>query len=173
MERLNEIGFPGMALGGLSVGEKNEEMQEFLNDFVHTMPIDKPRYLMGVGKPLDVLYGIKCGLDMFDCVLPTRNARNGQAFTKYGPINIKKEKFKEDKLPLDPEGNCANSQKYSRAYIRHLFNVGEYLGAQILTYHNLWFYMEMVKNAREAIIQGKFDDYYKQFYKDFTSNRWS
>jgi queuine tRNA-ribosyltransferase len=173
MERLNEIGFSGMALGGLSVGEKNEEMQQFLDDFVHTMPKDSPRYLMGVGKPLDVLYGIKCGLDMFDCVLPTRNARNGQAFTKYGPINIKKEKFKEDKLPIDPEGNCAFSQKYSRSYIRHLFNVGEYLGAQVLTHHNLWFYMEMMRSAREAILKGTFDEFYKQFYKDFTSNRWS
>ena len=172
MERLAEMNFEGMALGGLSVGEKNDEMQQFLDDFVHTMPTDKPRYLMGVGKPLDVLYGIKCGLDMFDCVLPTRNARNGQAFTKYGPLNIKKERFKEDKLPIDPDGNCERSLKYSRAYIRHLFNVGEYLGAQILTYHNLWFYMELVRNARAAILNGTFDDFYKEFYNNFTSNRW-
>jgi queuine tRNA-ribosyltransferase len=113
MERLKEMDFEGFALGGLSVGEKNEEMVNFLDNFVHTMPEDKPRYLMGVGKPLDILNGIRAGIDMFDCVLPTRNARNGQFLTKGGPLNIKKERFKEDLLPPDPECNCKVCRKHS------------------------------------------------------------
>ncbi|TNF04255.1 MAG: tRNA guanosine(34) transglycosylase Tgt [Deltaproteobacteria bacterium] len=173
MERLIEMNFDGYALGGLSVGEKNEEMVNFLNDFVHTMPEDKPRYLMGVGKPLDILNGIRAGIDMFDCVLPTRNARNGQAFTKYGPINIKKEMFKEDKRPLDPDSDCPFSNKYSRAYLRHLYSVGEYLAGQVLTYHNLWFFLDMTRRARKAILEDRFDEFYEKFYKDFTSNAWN
>ena len=170
MERLEEMGFPGLALGGLSVGEKNEEMVEFCRDFCPTMPMDKPRYLMGVGKPLDVLTGIKNGLDMFDCVLPTRNARNGQVLTSKGPLNIKKERFKEDKLPLDPSCSCRTCKNYSRSYVRHLFTVGEYLAGQLITFHNLHFYLQMVKDARKAIIAGKFDEYYQEFYKSYTSD---
>ncbi|MDD0852755.1 tRNA guanosine(34) transglycosylase Tgt [Halobacteriovorax sp. GB3] len=173
MERLKEMDFPGFALGGLSVGEKNDEMVEFLDNFVHTMPDEKPRYLMGVGKPLDVLNGIRAGLDMFDCVLPTRNARNGQFLTSHGPISIKKEKFKFDTLPPDPECECKVCKNYSRSYIRHLFNVGEYLAGQMISYHNLHFYLNMVKEAREAIIADKFDEYYTNFYNKYSSNEWS
>lgn len=173
MERLKEMNFEGYALGGLSVGEKNDEMVDFLNDFVHTMPKDSPRYLMGVGKPMDILNGIRAGIDMFDCVLPTRNARNGQAFTRFGPINIKRVKFKEDKRPLCPDSDCPMSRKYSRAYLRHLYTVGEYLAGQILTYHNLWFFLDMTRRARIAIKEDRFDEFYDKFYKDFTSNAWN
>ncbi len=173
LERLEEMDFPGYALGGLSVGEKNEQMVEFCSRFVPKMNENKPRYLMGVGKPLDVLNGIKAGLDMFDCVLPSRNARNGQAFTKYGPINIKNERFKEDKDPLDPDCSCRVCSRYSRSYIRHLYNVGEYTAGQFLTYHNLWFYLQLSKDARSAILENQFDDYYRTFYKNYTSQRYN
>jgi len=173
MERLEEMDFPGLAIGGLSVGEKNEEMVDFCRDFVPTMPSEKPRYLMGVGKPLDVLTGIKNGLDMFDCVLPTRNARNGQVLTHKGPLNIKKERFKEDTGPLDPDCSCRTCKTYSRAYVRHLFNVGEYLGGQLITFHNLHFYLEMSRNARKNILAGTFDAFYSEFYKSYISNEYN
>jgi queuine tRNA-ribosyltransferase len=172
MEGLKELNFAGYALGGLSVGEKNEEMVEFCKKFVPAMPKEKPRYLMGVGKPLDVLNGIKSGLDMFDCVLPTRNARNGQFLTAHGPLNIKKARFTEDQLAPDPECSCKVCGRYSRAYIRHLFNVGEYLAGQLITFHNIHFYLEMVKNARQAIFNASFDEFYLKFYNDYTSKRW-
>lgn len=172
MEGLMELGFDGYALGGLSVGEKNEEMVDFCTRFVPTMPQDKPRYLMGVGKPLDVLNGIRAGLDMFDCVLPTRNARNGQFLTSHGPLNIKKARFQEDELPPDIECDCQVCSRYSRSYIRHLFNVGEYLSGQLISYHNIHFYLKMVKEARAAILIDKFDEFYQKFYNNYTSNRW-
>lgn len=172
MERLEEFNLPGLALGGLSVGEKNEEMVDFLNDFTPTMPSHKPRYLMGVGRPIDILNGIRAGIDMFDCVLPTRNARNGQALTSDGPLNIKNQRFIEDEGPLDPDCSCKVCQNYSRSYIRHLHNVGEYLAGQMVSYHNLWFYMRIVKEARAAIMSNQFDDYYKQFYKRYSSRKW-
>jgi len=173
MEGLKELGFDGYALGGLSVGEKNEEMVEFCQKFVPLMPEDQPRYLMGVGKPLDVMNGIKAGLDMFDCVLPTRNARNGQFLTFKGPLNIKKARFLEDKLPPDPDCQCQVCRRYSRSYIRHLFMVGEYLASQLITYHNIYFYLQMVKEAREAILAQKFDEYYLSFYNNYTSDYWN
>lgn len=172
MERLEEYDLPGLALGGLSVGEKNEEMVEFLNDFAPTMPEQKPRYLMGVGKPLDILNGIRAGIDMFDCVLPTRNARNGQFLTSHGPLNIKKKRFEEDGLPPDIECDCKVCTNHSRSYIRHLYTVGEYLAGQMISYHNLHFYLKMVRDAREAIKADKFDEFYKQFYIKYTSERW-
>jgi queuine tRNA-ribosyltransferase len=169
MERLMEMDFPGFALGGLSVGEKNEEMVSFLNSFTPKMPEEKPRYLMGVGKPLDILNGIRAGIDMFDCVLPTRNARNGQFLTRHGPLNIKKQRFIADSLPPDPHCDCKVCKRYSRSYIRHLQNVGEYLAGQLISFHNLYFYLQMVKEARESILEDKFDEYYKEFYKNYTS----
>ncbi len=172
MQGLMELNFDGYALGGLSVGEKNEEMVEFCQKFVPTMPSDKPRYLMGVGKPMDVLNGIKAGLDMFDCVLPTRNARNGQFLTTHGPLNIKKARFLDDPLPPDPECSCRVCKRYSRSYIRHLFNVGEYLSGSLISFHNIHFYLQMTKAARESILRGEFDDYYQTFYNNYSSNRW-
>jgi queuine tRNA-ribosyltransferase len=172
LERLEELNFPGLALGGLSVGEKSDQMRELLEQFVSELPAHKPRYLMGVGKPLDVLHGIKQGLDMFDCVLPTRNARNGQFLTARGPLNIKKERFKEDLLPPDPDCECKICKRYTRAYVRHLFTVGEYAAGQMITYHNLWFYLRMTQSAREAILEDRFDEFYQSFYNRYRSNEW-
>lgn len=173
LERLNEMDFPGLALGGLSVGEKNEEMRQLLADFVYQMPDQKPRYLMGVGTPLDIVHAIGEGVDMFDCVLPTRNARNGQFLTSKGPMNIKKERFKEDKLPPDPDCQCKVCANYSRAYVRHLYSVGEYLAGQMISYHNIWFYLQLVRRARTAILNGSFDEFRASFYKSYTSNEFA
>ena len=172
MEKLIKMGFDGLALGGLSVGEKNIEMQNFLTEFVHTMPEHMPRYLMGVGTPLDILNGIKAGIDMFDCVLPTRNARNGQFLTHGGKLAIKKARFIDDLLPPDPKCSCKVCKRYSRAYIRHLYTVGEYLAGQLITYHNLYFYLNMVREVRMSIISNSFDEYYNNFYKSYQSCEW-
>lgn len=169
LERLEELDFPGLALGGLSVGEKNDQMRELLEDFVDEMPNTKPRYLMGVGKPLDVLHGIKQGLDMFDCVLPTRNARNGQLLTHKGPVNIKNERFKEDQRPPDPDCSCRVCRRYTRSYLRHLYTVGEYLAGQMISFHNIHFYLQLSRDARQAIIEKRFDEFYATFYKNYTS----
>jgi len=147
-------------------------MRGFLEDFVERMPAHKPRYLMGVGKPLDVLHGIKQGLDMFDCVLPTRNARNGQFLTSKGPLNIKKERFREDKLAPDPDCSCKVCQTYTRSYVHHLFRVGEYLAGQMISYHNLHFYLDMTRRAREAIKADSFDEFYAKFYNDYISEEY-
>ncbi len=173
LDRLYEMNFEGFALGGLSVGEKNEQMVNFLNNFVHQMPKDKPRYLMGVGKPLDILNGIRAGIDMFDCVLPTRNARNGQFLTHDGPLNIKNERFKEDVLPPDPDCSCKVCKTHTRSYIRHLYTTGEFLAGNLITYHNLHFMLQVTKDARKNILNGTFDDYYQRFYKRYTSRIWA
>jgi queuine tRNA-ribosyltransferase len=172
LQRLKELDFEGYALGGLSVGEKNQEMRELLENFVEFMPADRARYLMGVGTPLDILHGVKCGLDMFDCVLPTRNARNGQFLTHDGPLSIKKLRFRADKGAPDPDCRCKVCQNYSRAYIRHLFIVGEATAARLVSLHNLHFYLNMMKEVREAIANSKFDDYYETFYNRYNSNLW-
>ncbi len=165
--------FAGFALGGLSVGEKSEEMREFCQKFVPIMPKAMPRYLMGVGTPLDILNAIKSGIDMFDCVLPTRNARNGQFFTRRGTLSIKKQRFREDPLPPDPDCHCRTCQTYSRAYIAHLYRSGEYLAGQLITYHNLHFYLRLLKEARRNILEGTFDDFYSNTYKVYTSQEWA
>jgi queuine tRNA-ribosyltransferase len=170
MEMLEELNLPGLALGGLSVGEKNEEMVEFLHNFVPTMPSKKPRYLMGVGTPLDLVNGVASGIDMFDCVLPTRNARNGQFLTSKGPINIKKEMYKEDLSPPDPECSCYVCKNHTKAYLNHLYKTGEYLAGQLMSYHNLHFYLNLMKQMRQAIREGVFDDFARSFYKSYTSN---
>jgi queuine tRNA-ribosyltransferase len=172
LKALEELDFPGLAIGGLSVGEKNEEMVQLLNDFVFQMPYEKPRYLMGVGTPLDILNAVKSGVDMFDCVLPSRNARNGQFLTSGGPLNIRKERFQRDTQAPDPHCECKVCQNYSRAYIRHLFKVGEMLGPRLATSHNIAFYLNMMKEIREAIKEGKFDSYFHEFYKSYSSNTW-
>lgn len=166
--RLKEMyDFPGFAIGGLSVGEKNEEMVQLLHTFIPEMPSDKPRYLMGVGKPMDILNAVRCGVDMFDCVLPTRNARNGGVMTKHGPINIKNEQYKEDLLPLDPHCGCKICARYTRAYIRHLYTVGEQTAGHMMSYHNLHFYLGMMKDVRVAISVNRFEEYYQQFLNDY------
>lgn len=172
MERLLEYPFHGMALGGLSVGEKNEEMVDFLNAFTPRMPAHMPRYLMGVGTPLDLLNGVRAGIDMFDCVLPTRNARNGQVMTRQGPLNIKKKMFEKDTGPLDENCSCKVCKRYSRAYLRHLYMVGEMLSLRLISFHNLWFYLRLMDEVRESIVEDRFDEYYQSFYNDYVSRIW-
>ncbi len=162
LDELKEGPYAGLALGGLSVGEKNQDMVNFCNDFVPLMPSLKPRYLMGVGTPMDVLKGIRAGLDMFDCVLPTRNARNGQVFTLTGPYNIKKAQYEKDPGPLDPHCQCWVCGRYKKSYIRHLFRVGESLASTLMSFHNLWFMLEMVRAARRAILEQRFEQFYQE-----------
>lgn len=146
----------GNAIGGLSVGEPAEEMYKFTELVCGILPADKPRYLMGVGTPANILEGIALGIDMFDCVMPTRNARHGLLFTKQGIINIKNEKWKADYSPLDPDGTSFADKMYTRAYLRHLMHSEEILGMQIATLHNLSFYLELVREARTRIADGTF-----------------
>jgi len=153
-------GFDGLALGGFSVGEPIPRMYETLAEVAHTLDPERPRYLMGVGTPQDLLHAIGHGVDMFDCALPTRNARNGQAFTRNGKVVIKQAAYKDDPGPIDPECACAACQGgYSRAYLRHLYMAGEILVLRLLSLHNLHFYGELVGGARDAILRGEFAAY--------------
>ena len=146
----------GYAIGGLSVGEKEDEMYDMIEIVNDILPEDKPRYLMGVGNPINILQGIDRGIDMFDCVMPTRNGRNGMLFTRNGIINIKNNKWRDDFSPIDPFGTSFVDHKYSKAYLRHLFNAKEMLGAQIGSIHNLAFYLWLVGEARQQICDGNF-----------------
>ena len=147
---------PGNAIGGLSVGEPAEEMYAMSDAVCAILPQDKPRYLMGVGTPINLLENIALGVDMFDCVLPTRNARNGMLFTAEGTLNIKNKKWENDFSPIDPSGYCFADLEYTKAYVRHLFTVNEMLGKQIATIHNLSFYLWLVREARKHILEGSF-----------------
>lgn len=160
---LTAMDFHGYAVGGLNVGESKEVTREVLSNCVELLPGNKPRYLMGVGTPIDVLEGIGNGVDMFDCVMPTRNARNGGLFTSVGPIVIKNSKHRDDPEPLDPNCDCYTCRNYSRAYLRHLITTGEILGARLNTIHNIRFYHRAMEEAREAILEDRFDEYLKQF----------
>ncbi|HDR68615.1 MAG TPA: tRNA guanosine(34) transglycosylase Tgt [Bacteroidaceae bacterium] len=155
-EKVAALKAEGNAIGGLSVGEPSEEMYAMLEVVNHILPSDKPRYLMGVGTPVNILEAISRGVDMFDCVMPTRNGRNGQLFTGEGIINIKNRKWMDDFTPVDPEGYSIVDKQYSRAYLRHLIVSGEILGAQIASIHNLAFYIRLVNEAFEQIRQGNF-----------------
>lgn len=155
----------GNAIGGLSVGEPAEEMYKHTQIVCDILPKDKPRYLMGVGTPVNILEGIALGVDMFDCVMPTRNARNGMLFTSQGIINIKNEKWKDDFSPIDADGNCQADVYYTKAYLRHLFLAGERLAAQIASLHNLSFYLKLVEQAREKINDGTFYDWKNKMVK--------
>ncbi|MGI9546972.1 MAG: tRNA guanosine(34) transglycosylase Tgt [Flavobacteriaceae bacterium] len=155
----------GNAIGGLSVGEPAEEMYAMTEVVCDVLPEDKPRYLMGVGTPINILENIALGIDMFDCVMPTRNARNGMLFTAHGTINIKNKKWEADFSPIDEMGTTFVDREYSKAYLRHLFAANEYLGKQIATIHNLGFYMWLVREARERIIQGDFRDWKTKMVK--------
>jgi queuine tRNA-ribosyltransferase len=168
-EDLIDIGFDGYAIGGLAVGEGQEAMFGVLDYAPAQLPQDRPRYLMGVGKPDDLVGAVARGVDMFDCVLPTRSGRNGQAFTWNGPINIRNAKFNEDQEPLDPACGCPVCQTWSRAYLHHLVRAGEMLGAMLMTQHNLHFYQDLMQGMRDAISEGRFtafqadfEDRYKQ-----------
>ncbi|MFC5283827.1 tRNA guanosine(34) transglycosylase Tgt [Pedobacter alpinus] len=155
----------GNAIGGLSVGEPAEEMYAMTEVVCNVLPVEKPRYLMGVGTPINLLENIALGIDMFDCVMPTRNARNGMLFTRNGVINIKNEKWKNDFSPVDPDSDLFSDLNYSKAYLRHLVHSKEILGSQIATLHNLHFYIWLVKEAREKIISGDFYDWKNKMVK--------
>lgn len=168
LDQITKIPFEGYAIGGLSVGEPIPEMYELLAHTAPQLPADRPRYLMGVGTPLDILEGIAQGVDLFDCVLPTRNARNGTLFTSQGKVNIKRAEYREDPAPLDPECSCYACQTFSRAYLRHLFVSHELLSYRLNSVHNLAFFLDLARRAREAIAQGRFAELherYKRVYK--------
>ncbi|MDO7834896.1 tRNA guanosine(34) transglycosylase Tgt [Sphingobium sp. HBC34] len=166
-EKLIEIGFDGYAVGGLAVGEGQEAMFATLNFAPDMLPQDKPRYLMGVGKPDDIVGAVERGIDMFDCVLPTRSGRNGQAFTWAGPLNIRNAKFNEDKGPLDPRCGCPVCATWSRAYLHHLVKAGEMLGAMLMTQHNIHFYQELMQGLRDHIAAGTLSTFTADFRRDY------
>ncbi len=157
------LDFPGYAIGGLAVGEAKPAMQATVALMDEMLPQDRPRYLMGVGYPDDLVHGIARGVDMFDCVLPTRNARNGMAFTSHGPIGVRNAQFARDFGPLDPECGCAVCGRYTRAYVRHLHRTGEILGLRLVTLHNVAFYLRLMQEARAAIEAGRFAAWARQF----------
>lgn len=160
-EALKKMDFPGYALGGFSVGESMEQMVAVLGPTAEVLPADKPRYLMGVGRPEDILTAIALGIDMFDCVLPTRNGRNGMAFTDAGTIKIRNARHKRDPQPLQSDCPCSTCRQVSRAYLHHLFLADEMLGPTLLSLHNLSFYSRLVAGARQAIAEGGFEDFYR------------
>jgi queuine tRNA-ribosyltransferase len=166
-EALIEIGFDGYAVGGLAVGEGQEAMLGCLDFAVDMLPPDKPRYLMGVGKPDDIVEAVVRGIDMFDCVLPTRSGRTGQAFTADGPLNLRNARFAEDEEPIEPGCPCPACAQFSRAYVHHLVRSGEILGAMLMTQHNLWFYQRLMQTLRDAIagqrLQGFASEYLQRY----------
>ncbi len=163
LERTTEIGFDGYAIGGLSVGEEKGVMYEVLEEIAPKMPSDAPRYLMGVGTPEDIVEAVRNGVDMFDCVLPTRNGRTGGAFTSVGDLNIRNAKFAFDESPLDENCRCSVCRRYSRAYLRHLYNTKEMLAPILISHHNLSFYLVLMKDIREAIGTGTFSEFRDKF----------
>ncbi|QGP78750.1 tRNA guanosine(34) transglycosylase Tgt [Sphingobium sp. CAP-1] len=166
-EKLIEVGFDGYAVGGLAVGEGQEAMFATLDFAPDMLPQDKPRYLMGVGKPDDIVGAVERGIDMFDCVLPTRSGRNGQAFTWAGPLNIRNARFNEDMGPLDPRCGCPVCATWSRAYLHHLVKAGEMLGAMLMTQHNIHFYQELMQGLRDAIAAGTLSAFTAAFRRDY------
>ena len=155
-EKTVEMGFPGYAIGGLSVGEEKELMYQTVAYTAPLLPKEKPRYLMGVGTPQDLVYSVCCGIDMFDCVMPTRNARNGSLFTSTGPVKIRNAKYRSDFTPLDPNCNCYTCQNFTSAYLRHLDSENEMLGHHLKTVHNLHFYISLMRGIRQSIKIGTF-----------------
>ena len=168
-KKLVEIGFDGYAIGGLAVGEGQELMFKTLDFTTKNMPLDKPRYLMGVGKPDDLIGAVKRGVDMFDCVLPTRSGRTGQAFTSRGTVNIKNARHILDKRPLDNNCDCHTCKNFSRAYLHHLFKAQEILGLMLLSWHNIYFYITLMKNIRNSIKLREFDEFEKVFLEQYYS----
>ncbi len=164
---LVDLDFPGYAIGGLSVGEPKKAMYEMTSVCTEILPHEKPRYLMGVGKPEDLLECIERGIDMFDCIMPTRNGRNGMAFTSNGPVSIKNAKYREQFVPLDAECDCYTCRTFSRAYLRHLYIAKEITVLRLLSYHNLYFYLNLVTRARKAIWDGIYLDWKKSFLNKY------
>jgi len=163
LQQLTAIGFDGYALGGLSVGEPKEDMLRVLGEVAHRMPADKPRYLMGVGAPRDLVDGVAAGVDMFDCVMPTRNARNGWLYTSAGVVKIRHAAHRDDTGPLDARCDCAACMNYSRAYLRHLHCSGEMLGHRLCSLHNVRYYQRLMQRIREAIAADAFDKFARDF----------
>ncbi|MEQ8748352.1 MAG: tRNA guanosine(34) transglycosylase Tgt [Amphiplicatus sp.] len=166
LEKLMAIGFPGYSVGGLAVGEGREEMFRVLDFTTPHMDKAKPRYLMGVGKPADIVGAVARGIDMFDCVLPTRAGRHGQAWTSAGALNIKNARFADDPEPLDAALGCPASRDYSKAYLHHLFKAGEYLGPMLLSWHNLAYYQSLMAGMRAAIAGGTFAGFVSRFREE-------
>ena len=162
-EALIEIGFDGYAVGGLAVGEGFETMCAVLDFTTPQLPADRPRYLMGVGRPIDIVEAVARGIDMFDCVMPTRSGRHGQAWSDYGPFNLKNARFAEDETPLNETLNCPASRDWSKAYIHHLMKAGEYLGSMLLSWHNVAYYEDLMARIRAAIAQGRFEAFRAEF----------
>ena len=167
LKGLTEIGFDGYAVGGLSVGEPTEMMNEVITDLAPALPANSPHYLMGVGRPEDIIFAVSKGIDMFDCVMPTRNARNGWLFTRFGDIKIRNAKYQFDTKPLDETCQCYTCQNYSRSYLRHLHRANEITGHRLCTLHNLYFYQQMMREIRQAISDGNYDE----FSLDFLATR--
>jgi queuine tRNA-ribosyltransferase len=170
LRQLTNIDFDGYAIGGLSVGEPKSEMKRITKFIAPKIPQDKPRYLMGVGTPEDIMHAIEQGIDMFDCVMPTRNARNGWLFTRFGDIKLKNTRYKDDLLPIDPSCNCYTCQNFSRSYLHHLFKIGEILGLRLNTIHNLFFYKTFMNEAANAIQNQAFQNYKSEFLKTRKAN---
>jgi queuine tRNA-ribosyltransferase len=170
-EALTAIGFDGYAIGGLAVGEGQEAMCRVLDFAAPMLPADRPRYLMGVGKPDDLVEAVLRGVDMFDCVLPTRSGRTGQAFTAEGPINIRNARFAEDREPIEPGCPCPTCSRFERAYVHHLVRSGEILGAMLMTEHNLWFYQRLMQAMRDAIADQRLKDFAETFLPKYRSAR--
>ncbi len=164
LEALLELNLPGLAVGGLAVGEPEPERLAVLDALMPQMPTDRPRYLMGVGRPEDIVKAVQRGIDMFDCVMPTRHARNGHLFTSTGVINIRNACHQRDPSPIDPACRCYTCQHYSRAYLRHLDRCNEILGARLNTIHNLYFYLQLMRELREAILAGQLATYVRDFF---------
>lgn len=167
--RTVDVGFEGYAIGGLSVGEPNEVMYGVVEHTAPLLPEDRPRYLMGVGTPVDLVEAVARGVDMFDCVMPTRNARNGRLFTSAGAINIKNARYAEDDGPVDPACGCYACRRFSRAYLRHLFMAGEMTAGVLNTLHNLFFYLDTMRRVRDAIAFGTFGKFRQDFHRTFAS----
>ena len=170
LDRTVEIGFDGYAIGGLSVGEEKRVMYEVLDFIAPKMPMDAPRYLMGVGTPEDLIEAVNSGVDMFDCVIPTRNGRTGSAFTSRGKLNIRNAKFASDDGPLDPDCECSVCRRYSLGYLRHLYQAGEMNAAIMISHHNVAFFMDTMKKAREAIGSATFPTFKKDFLEKLKQN---
>jgi len=170
VKELTRIGFDGYAIGGLALGEPKVEREKIVKLTSRFLPEEKPRYLMGVGYPEDIIYAVKEGVDLFDCVLPTRNARTGTAFTSRGKVVIKNSVYKKDFRPLDPECECYTCKNFSRAYLRHLFNAGEILAPRLLTYHSLYFFIRFMKKLRESIKEGRFDEWSEEFLEKYKTH---
>ena len=167
---LMEIGFDGYAIGGLSVGEPKEDMLRILSHTAPAMPKDKPRYLMGVGTPEDIVEAVRRGVDMFDCVIPTRNARNGHLFVRSGTIRIRNSHYHSDTRPLDEACGCYTCRNYSRSYLRYLDHAGEILGARLNTIHNLYYYQELMRELRDAVSNGQLEQFVSEFYAKRSQN---